>query len=639
VNNLSELASHVDITTINIPPAVYIVDRKLGFDVVLPGFPKAPVFGYRPFPDGDHLRVTDNIRLPLVLEDTSSYIRRCCLKVEGIFRIPPSQAVLEIARDCYDRHTQLPWEEWGPHTAAGLIKMYYRTLPEPMVPQECYEQMLSLVASEPDPERMVPEEQLAEVRFEVVHALLTTEATSLPLHSRILFLRHLLPLLADITAHKAHNKMDAANLAVCVAASMARSNDMIADAKASAGIRKFIEIGIQRIDELAPKQPVRRSAPYLEKRRSQTLDQAGLSVSVDHPPSHYPRQLVVRKKVPNPTNPRQRPDSMEPGVCDSPVQTSPMDNTLSHMQPPLPPKPEEMRRGSAPLGPRPPPARGVKPERSASYDSVSSLAAITPPVVQPKPAQYQSNPVQQRKPVQAPVAAPEPVPLLVPRREVSAPAGLEQQPSSVPLVPPKLPQLDATLPPLRSQQQPTPSPISPSRYQAYHPPAVLARPGSASQGYGPPAVLAKPVSIAKPPPSPERLPLAPIPSPRPVSTLPAARIPSTTTPTVRPKSEYIPYQSPVPSVPAPSVPPPNPRKLSIPATFLHPAPPTADHQPARPVLRRVASANFGAAVRGRTEAREERPPLVRRARSQLDGAGAVGELRALFEARAGARRK
>jgi len=86
------------------------------------------------------------------------------------------------------------------------------------------------------------------------------------------------------------------------------------------------------------------------------------------------------------------------------------------------------------------------------------------------------------------------------------------------------------------------------------------------------------------------------------------------------------------------VPPPNPRKLSIPATFLHPAP-TADHQPSRPVLRRVASANFGAAALGRTEAREERPPLARRARSQLDGAGAVGELRALFEARAGGKEK
>jgi len=618
VNNLSELALHIDITAINIPPAVYIVDRKLGHDIVLPGFSKGPVFGYRAFDtDVNPPRVGDNIPLPLVLVDTSSYIRRCCLKLEGIFRVPPSQAVLEVARDCYDRHTRLHWEEWGPHTAAGLIKMYYRTLPEPMIPQECYEQMHSLVATESDPERMVSEEESAEVRFEVVRALLTSEATTLPLHSRILFLQHLLPLLADIAAHKADNKMDAANLAVCVAASMARSNDMIADAKASAGIRKFIEIGIQRIDELTPKQPLRRAAPYLEKRRSQPLALASLNLTVD-PPTYHTQQPLVRKKVPSPPSLRQRPDSVGSSVCDSFVQASPIENTLSRILPPNPPKPE-MRRGSAPHGPRPPPVSGIKTERSASYDAVSPMTPITPPVLLPKPAQYQGNTVQ-RKPVQLQVATPNPAQPLVSRNEPPGPTVPQHQASPVPLIPRKQPQVDTTLPVPQKQQQPTLSPITPSRYEAYQPPAVLA----------------KPISIPTLPSGPA-LPPAPAPSSRPAYTLLPARIP-TTTPTTRPKSEYIPFLPPVQPVPTPSVPPPNPRKLSNPATFLSPSTTTGHFS--RPVLRRVASANFVAADRGRTEKREERPPVVRRARSQLvvggGTGGAVGELRAMFEARASA---
>jgi hypothetical protein len=40
--------------------------------------------------------------------------------------------------------------------------------------------------------------------------------------------------------------------------------------------------------------------------------------------------------------------------------------------------------------------------------------------------------------------------------------------------------------------------------------------------------------------------------------------------------------------------------------------------------RPLASSNFSAAARGCTEAPEERSPLVRRARSQLDGARAAG---------------
>ena len=133
MNTLSDLAAHVDITKLIIPPSVYLVDRKLSPEITLPWFPKPPVFGNHPFHNASNPpRIGDTTPIPMVLADTASYIRRSCLEVQGLFRVPPSQALLEVARDCYDRHTSLPWEDWGPHTAAGLVKLYYRSLPIPI---------------------------------------------------------------------------------------------------------------------------------------------------------------------------------------------------------------------------------------------------------------------------------------------------------------------------------------------------------------------------------------------------------------------------------------------------------------------------------------------------------------------------
>ena len=121
----------------------------------------------------------------------------------------------------------------------------------------------------------------------------------LPVHSRILFLRHLFPLFAEVASYSAVNKMNPTNLAVCIAASLARSDDMMADAKASSGIRKFLEIGIERIDELAPKLPLRRGGPGTglpEPSKRRSLAASFAPGAIDYNPQN--RQPLVRKRVP-----------------------------------------------------------------------------------------------------------------------------------------------------------------------------------------------------------------------------------------------------------------------------------------------------------------------------------------------------
>lgn len=358
VNTLSELALQLDITKLDIPPAVYIYDRKFEPEIILPGFPPSPVFGRPPFNNfANPPRVGDATPLPQVLVEASTYIRRSCLGQEGLFRIPPSNVILEAARDCYDRRTSLRWEDWGVHTAAGLIKLYYRLLPEPMIPASCYEQMQSLVVT--DPSRRPSPETEVQARFEVVRALLTAEVSGLPLFSRILFLRHLLPLLSEVAAHSEQNKMTPVNLAVCVSGSLARSDNLEADARALGGIRIFLEIALKHIDDLAPKLPLRRGAggmPTAEKRRSQ----ASIS-SLDDAPStsnsgSSSRSSIPRKQVPSIALPLWEPQDKEPAILrrvPAPQREALVEIPMQISQP----EKSEGRRLGAPMGPRPQPPR------------------------------------------------------------------------------------------------------------------------------------------------------------------------------------------------------------------------------------------------------------------------------------------
>ncbi|KAA8910695.1 hypothetical protein FN846DRAFT_888236 [Sphaerosporella brunnea] len=459
LNTLTDLALHIDITKIRIPPAVYLYDRKLGNELILPGFPKAPVFGNPPFQNPSNpARIGDSYPLPVVLVDTSNYIRRHCLNVEGIFRVPPSQALLEVARQCYDRHTSLQWDEWGPHTAAGLIKLYYRSLPEPMIPVECYEQMQSLVATETDPERAMPEEELKEVRFEVVRALLTNEVTTLPVHSRILFLRHLLPLLSEVAAHGKNNKMNATNLAVCVAASLARSNDMVADAKASAGIRKFVEIGIERIEELAPKLPLRRGG--VPRHRT------GSSISSIQSIARLSTQsAIIRKPVPSRM------------VSESPVSMMPSQELYEAFKPTI--VEEQQRRASVPPRSSSYDAPKAKPERSASVDQYQAYHPSmqgypapnpAPPAPAPAPVQYQAF-----TPVAPPALPPKPAALTENRAPSKAhtpapppkPAALTEAPTAT-TKPPSRPRTPSFAPSIADKPSVPPQLPPPRKLSATH---------------------------------------------------------------------------------------------------------------------------------------------------------------------------
>ena len=155
MDTLSELATQVPITQIDIPPAVYQcvsntfiiftisfehVDRentKHERKIILPIPISSSTFGV---PLADLMGSSgENSALPRPIKDATQFLRDNGLNEDGLFRRSPSSALLRAAQDAYDRGNVVSLDTFGdPHLAAVLIKKFLRDLPEPIFGEELY---------------------------------------------------------------------------------------------------------------------------------------------------------------------------------------------------------------------------------------------------------------------------------------------------------------------------------------------------------------------------------------------------------------------------------------------------------------------------------------------------------------------
>lgn len=146
VDSLSALAKLVDIRQINIPLPVLQHNIKFEASIALPDQQKGQdvEFGVPlELLMGQHGR----LGLPRVVKDCVDHLRSECLHVEGLFRISPSKALLQILRDAYDRGQPVslatfqhphPAPESSAHLAAALLKFFIGSLPDPVVGSKDY---------------------------------------------------------------------------------------------------------------------------------------------------------------------------------------------------------------------------------------------------------------------------------------------------------------------------------------------------------------------------------------------------------------------------------------------------------------------------------------------------------------------
>lgn len=257
-STLTDLAKYINIQDLLIPPSAYLRDREVNPDIHVQHVSGRRAFSSRvPLPknfDGQS-------RLPRVLRETTNFILLDeNIITEGLFRIPPHVKLKEILREAYDRGQKfIVWKEqgvalpmpnyehmhnitsiigeidqheaYGVHLAAGLMKLWYAELREPLFPPNCYRDLRKIFGNAEESPSLQNLTELFSAH---------SEWSILPMTSREICTRHLIPVLAAVSARSDTNKMTAENLAVCFAPTLVCGPDQLEDAKISSIIRRIL---------------------------------------------------------------------------------------------------------------------------------------------------------------------------------------------------------------------------------------------------------------------------------------------------------------------------------------------------------------------------------------------------------------
>lgn len=370
---MTNLALHIPIEDLLIPPSTYLYDRRVADDIYAPYASGRRAFGARqPLP----ISVKGAPRLPRVLRETTAFVlMEKNVVSEGLFRVPPHSKLRDVLKEAYDRGQKfivykdneatlpLPPYPNGEHQdeiiaeldakdaysvfmAAALIKAWYAELRQPIFPSASYRELKRLYGNHDD----LPDvERLTELFSP------TSEWSFLPLVSREIVVKHLLPTLSAVAAHEEHNKMTPENLAVCIAPALLHGPDQFEDAKMSSIVRRIfteaIELWPQGLREACGETPAAFEAAIelpsntmdWEDPLEQADNEAGNAQDETHvtgivlkdneksemPPALPPRSNTISGRATNdaatkrkPAPPLQVPPRYSTIITDSPTDTS-----------------------------------------------------------------------------------------------------------------------------------------------------------------------------------------------------------------------------------------------------------------------------------------------------------------------------
>ncbi|CAO1613363.1 unnamed protein product [Parajaminaea phylloscopi] len=234
VNTLSELAEHLDLSQIDIPPEVLKWNMRYEKQVSVPqagetkgddsemGSNRAPqgVFGV-PI-DALMGERGEKGGIPRVVKDCVEELQQDAnLETEGLFRKSPSSALLRAAQEAYDRGQPVSLAKYNDcHIPAVLLKLFFRSLPDAIFASSIYPIARSCPPiCEDDDEAM--RDVLTYLRDSLMPAIQP--------QSKLILLSYVLELLHKTSLRSATNKMDATNLATVWAPNLLRSSDPIRD--------------------------------------------------------------------------------------------------------------------------------------------------------------------------------------------------------------------------------------------------------------------------------------------------------------------------------------------------------------------------------------------------------------------------
>lgn len=140
--------------------------------------------------------------IPLVVESCIRYINLYGLQQQGIFRVPGSQVEVNDIKNSFERGEDPLIDDQSEHdinSAAGVLKLYFRGLENPLFPKERFLDFISTIKLESGVERAHHIQQII---------------VTLP-HSIIIVMRYLFAFLNHLSQYSDENMMDPYNLAIC----------------------------------------------------------------------------------------------------------------------------------------------------------------------------------------------------------------------------------------------------------------------------------------------------------------------------------------------------------------------------------------------------------------------------------------
>lgn len=154
---------------------------------------------------------TDGSELPKIVPKCIEYIEERALDVEGIFRLSGSAVLIQEYKQKFDTGEDVSFEnESDPHAVAGLFKLYFRELPEPVMTWEHYDDFI-IAESIVNPG----------LRLRYLRYLIDNKV---PPISRAL-LRRLVSFLRRVNEHSEVNKMPIHNIATVFGPNLLRQKD------------------------------------------------------------------------------------------------------------------------------------------------------------------------------------------------------------------------------------------------------------------------------------------------------------------------------------------------------------------------------------------------------------------------------
>lgn len=148
--------------------------------------------------------------VPLAVEMLCDYIRTD-LDAEGLFRVAPGMQEAKALKEYFNsgQHVRDParLRTFSVHCAANVLKMFFREMPEPLVPFALYD-FVVMVESQDAPDAAKARKLMSRLR--------TT-----PVYHRVL-LHYTLTFLRDVAQHAARNMMTETNIAIVFAANIIR---------------------------------------------------------------------------------------------------------------------------------------------------------------------------------------------------------------------------------------------------------------------------------------------------------------------------------------------------------------------------------------------------------------------------------